>query len=414
MKQPLVATSRRLATLAIAAAAALLSACSSTPTAAPQKATGRYAFWPPPPSEPRIQFVTGYALAGDVKDGSRNNWERVLLGEKNERDTAIQKPYGVAAMNGKIYVCDIRAGGVVILDLAKSQARLIGMTGSQRMVLPVDVAVASDGEIFVADKSRGGVMVYGADERFRRSFDRPDFQPVGVAVFGDRLYVSNMTTQTVEVLDRRTGSLIQTIGTVGDDDGQFRLPLGVEVDPDGNLYVVDMMRCRMQVFNPEGQLINAVGQLGDTSGNFVRPKHVALDDDGISYVIDAAFNNVQMFDAAQQLLMHFGGPGSHPGAMDLPAGVAVMEGGAEHFANRIHPGFDARRLIIVTNQFGPHKVAVYAFGQRREGWSIESIHQSAQSLDPDEETEGPLLPGAAPLEDEDPSPHGDAPPPHSH
>jgi DNA-binding beta-propeller fold protein YncE len=223
---------------------------------------------------------------------------------------------------------------------------------------------------------------------------------VGVAVFADRVYVADMRTQLIHVLNKRTGAVIGTIGSVGDDDGQFRLPLGVDVDPDGNLYVVDMMRCRMQVFNPAGELINAVGQLGDTGGNFVRPKHVAVDDDGIAYVIDAAFNNVQMFDAAQQLLMHFGGPGSHPGSMDLPAGIAVLEDGVEYFKNLIHPGFDARRLIIVTNQFGERKVAIYAFGQRREGWSIQDLQRSAAEVDSDI-GDGAPVPGADPLLEDD-------------
>ena len=35
-------------------------------------------------------------------------------------------------------------------------------------------------------------------------------------------------------------------GSVGDEDGQFRVPLCVETDRDGNVFVSDMMRCRIQ------------------------------------------------------------------------------------------------------------------------------------------------------------------------
>jgi DNA-binding beta-propeller fold protein YncE len=396
---------RLFGSLRLASAIMLLSimvfggACSA-PAKAPQKATGRYAFWPSPPTEPRIQFVKAFGFASDVQQTGRGNWERLLLGKESEHDTPIQKPYGVAAIDGRIYVCDIRAGGVVVLDIPKKQARLIGMTGSQRLSLPVDIAIAPDGELFVADKNRGAIMVYSADERFRKSFERPGLQPVGVAVFGDRLYVANMATQTIEIMDRRTGDLIASFGTVGDDDGQFRLPLGVDVDPDGQVYVMDMMRCRLQVFTADGALINAVGQVGDTGGCFVRPKHLAVDNDGITYVVDAAFDNVQMFDAAQQLLMHFGSPGFHPGAMNLPAGICVLEDGVEHFRDLIHPGFDAQRLIIVTNQFGNAKVSVYAFGQRREGWSIDSLRASAEAVEPGT-GDGPALPAADPFPEDD-------------
>src|SRR5690606_31578464 len=123
-----------IAAAVLAAAVAILPGCSGAPSRATPAVTSRYTFLPALPTEPRIQFVSGYAFAEDVQDpSSRKGLERILLGEQGEQDTSIQKPYGVAALNGRIYVCDIRAGGVVILDLARRQARLIGMTGSQRM-----------------------------------------------------------------------------------------------------------------------------------------------------------------------------------------------------------------------------------------------------------------------------------------
>src|SRR5262249_49603141 len=148
--------------------------------------------------------------------------------------------------------------------------------------------------------------------------------------------------QRVEVFDRRDGQRLGSIGSVGDEDGQFRLPLGVSTDKDGNVYVADLMRCRVQKFGPDGKFISAMGQLGDYAGSFARPKYLAVDSEGILYIVDAAFQNVQMFDDQYRLLMHFGSAGTFPGALNLPAGIALSDD-VSLFADRLHPGFQARR-----------------------------------------------------------------------
>jgi hypothetical protein len=122
-----------------------------------------------------------------------------------------------------------------------------------------------------------------------------------------------------------------------------------------------------------GRLLQATGRISDTAGSFVRPKHIAIDSEGIVYVVDAAFDNVQMFNEEGHVLMFFGSGGGHPGSMDLPAGICVNEADLDLFRQYVHPAFEPRRLIVVTNQFGRHKVAVYAMGELREGATVQDL-----------------------------------------
>jgi DNA-binding beta-propeller fold protein YncE len=200
---------------------------------------------------------------------------------------------------------------------------------------------------------------------------------VGLEVHGDRLYVCNLAAQTVEIFDRHTGEAIGAFGGPGDEDGQFRVPLGIDIDKDGFVYVCDMMRCRLQKFTPDGELVGAVGALGDVAGSFSRPKQIAVDDDGIVYVVDASFNNVQMFNADFELLMAFGAAGTFPGAMNLPAGICVTSDSTSYFKDFAHPGFEISKVVLVTNQFGASKIAAYAFGSRREGWTVADLSSSS-------------------------------------
>ncbi len=54
-------------------------------------------------------------------------------------------------------------------------------------------------------------------------------------------------------------------GSGGDGDGEFSTPMGVEVDSDSNVFVVDLFNHRVQVFDPDGDFITEFGS--DSPGN---------------------------------------------------------------------------------------------------------------------------------------------------
>ena len=352
----------------------VLAGCGGTPSASTstnKAVTGTYAFWPQFPDEPRVQFVRSFKSSEDVSQRQASGFEKLVFGREAEATDLINKPYGVAMRGGTIYICDIRNDCVMAMDLRKQQSRILGTSGAALLKQPVGIAIAEDGELYIADADQGSILVFDASERYSRVMGVPKFKPGGIAVFGDRVYATNLTGQNVQVFDRRSGEPSGTIGSVGDADGQFRLPLGIATDSKGNIWVTDMMRCRIQKFSPDGKLITAFGELGDYRGSFARPKHIAVDSEDIVYVVDAAFQNVQMFDGQNRSLMHFGSSGDFPGAMNLPAGICVCEDSVDVVADRVHPGFAPKRLIVVTNQFGGEKVALYAVGQLKSGYTAK-------------------------------------------
>lgn len=341
---------------------------------------GSYSFWPVAPDMPRIQFVRSYRGSNDLTPRQSSGLESLVFGKEGAAEAEITKPYGVAMRAGKIYVCDMRGSTLVVLDLAKKQTRLVGSSGANRLNHPVAVTVAADGQIYVADNERGAIVAYDANERYLQTMGVPKFKPVSLAVSGEKVYACDMASQSVMIFDRASGKLLGQFGKVGDGDGEFRVPLGIAADKKGNVYVADMMRCRVQKFTGEGQFIAGVGTQGDYAGSFARPKHIAVDDDGILYVVDAAFQNVQMFDEQFRLLMSFGAVGNFPGSMDLPAGIAVCEDSTELFKDMLHPGFEAKRVVLVTNQFGNNRVAVYAMGQPAKGYTGADLSKSAAAV----------------------------------
>ncbi len=353
----------------------------SNPTKAPEAAKGRYVFWPAAPAEPRIQFIAGFNSSEDVSPSKSSGLDKIVFGEDINQTAYVNKPYGLAVRDGRIYVCDIRAKALVVMDLVQKQTRLVGVAGSNHLERPVAVAIADDGVVYVADLVLASIMVFDKSERFAGNFNIPKLKPAALAVRGDRLYVADMTRQQVLILDRRSGKELGAIGSVGDEPGQFRLPVGLTIDKEGNLYVVDTMRCNVQKFTADGAYLGAFGQAGDHAGAFARPKQIAVDSEGILYIVDAAFQNVQLFNDKFQMLMFFGAAGTFPGAMDMPIGIAVSDNGLEFFKDRIHPGFNAKRIVVVANQFGNSKISVYALGERKPEYKLADLHGVSVEFD---------------------------------
>jgi DNA-binding beta-propeller fold protein YncE len=383
--------------LAVSLALGLFSGCASAPTADTRTVSRNYAFWPNPPAEPRVQFLTSYQRASDLKTEKASGFSELLYGkETSPADLPISKPYGVAVWDARIYVTDLRGAGIVVLDLKKKQTRVMGATGADAVKRAADVFIGPDGTKYVADMGANAVKVFDANEKFVKSYGSADLNPVAVAVRGNEMYVCDAKAQKVKVLDTASGLVLRTIGEPGGEDGQFVFPIDVAIDPQGNVIVADTMKARVQKFTPAGELLLAFGRPGNRPGDFVRPKHIGTGADGSIFVVDASFNNVQVFDEAGQVMGFFGGAGGHPGNMNLPAGLAIVEAGIESLASSVHPDFQVERLAVVTNQFGPNKVSVYAVGHVMPGRSVGGINASRIEIKEGDGEPNPVKPLEAP------------------
>ena len=350
-----------------------LAGCISTPIVPEVKPKG-YSFWPAAPDEPRIQYLVSFNSSLDIAK-EQSGFERAVYGESVEA-YSLNKPYGARLWNGCIYVCDVRAAGVTILDLRLRQTRIMGGAGQIKIGKAVDLVIAPDGTKYVIDSVERAVMVFTPQERYRTMYRlSAEANPVGIALFGDRLYITDFKLAAVRVLDRNTGSEIMQIGSRGGEDGQFIGPLGVAVDRAGNIFVSDTLKCRVQKFSPDGTLLSAFGTTGNRPGQFVRPKYMAVGSDDQLHVVDAAFNNVQVFDPQGNVVGYYGGSGTFPGAMDLPVGIDVHETDFDLFAKFVHPAFEVERLILVASQFGDQKISIFAMGHLKPGSTIADTLQ---------------------------------------
>src|ERR1043165_6774264 len=82
-------------------------------------------FFPPAPELPRIQYLTHFSGLRDIE--TQSAFDRFVVGEK--QNLKLDKPYGVAIHDGKIYVCDTNATIAVFDIKARSFRTLKGAVG---------------------------------------------------------------------------------------------------------------------------------------------------------------------------------------------------------------------------------------------------------------------------------------------
>ena len=83
-----------------------------------------------------------------------------------------------------------------------------------------------------------------------------------------------------------SGDFLSQWGDEGDGEGQFRGPLGITVDRDENVYVIDSS-ARIQKFNASGNFLTQWGSRGGGEGQFRNPRGIAVDSEGNLYVADS-------------------------------------------------------------------------------------------------------------------------------
>lgn len=259
----------------------------------------------------------------------------MFTGQDEKPITAIVKPGGVAARNGRVFVVDTVGRSVVTFDIPRRRLFRFGYRQPNNLHHPTDVAVDQQGKVYVTDSKLKRVLVFDQLGLYITAIGHPgDFErPVGVAVSpdGQRIYVVDRGTVEGEqhqvVVFDAAGTRLKVIGSRGSAPGLFNGPVAAAVGKDGVLHVLDSGNFRVQMFTPDGEFVRAFGGVGNGFGQFARPRGIAVDGEGNIFVTDAGFGNFQIFDSSGQLLLAVGKLArvDGRGRYALPAGIAVDE-----------------------------------------------------------------------------------------
>jgi outer membrane protein assembly factor BamB len=179
------------------------------------------------------------------------------------------------------------------------------------LVEPPRFGIDAADNLYVPDD--GQIKVFPPDGMFLRSFGVGDLDvPIDAAVDANgNVFVSDAARNEVLVFDP-TGALIGSWGSFGGNPGQFRAADVLELDNQGNLYVVDFDNQRIQKFavtlppleptptaspTASNSLATFVWQVGQGDEPPTQPEGIAIAPDGALWIVDSKAKQVHQFDA---------------------------------------------------------------------------------------------------------------------
>ena len=140
--------------------------------------------------------------------------------------------------------------------------------------------------------------------------------PHDVAISSDGLiYVADWGKSRVVVFDQQNGNAIRSFGGEGPGHGQFSLPTGITFGADDTLYVSDTGNNRVQQLTTDGNFVRSFGaeavepMVGsdewvvldeaapnDQNPQLNAPRHCALSTDNKLFVCDTGNHQIVVFD----------------------------------------------------------------------------------------------------------------------
>lgn len=243
----------------------------------------------------------------------------------------LKSPDGVAVdqSTGNIYVSDtgnhrgvvFNSSGRFLFKFGERKAK-VGIE-KKKLFFPLGLAVAKNGDIYVASTMASQVSVFDRRGRFKKeiTLDRP----IRIKIFNDKLYVT--TPGQIWVTDPK-GKILKRWGTKGKDPGQFEFPNGIDMDKQGNLFVSDSENMRIQILDKKGNLVGGLGEppksMSDVDRLFGLGAGLALDQRQRIYVADAFHHAIRVFSHDGDDLGEFGREGTEDGLFRYPSDIAYM------------------------------------------------------------------------------------------
>ena len=271
-----------------------------------------------------------------------------------------------------IFERSIYSSADVIRDDGKTDFRRL-VTGEKKvgegLAKPYGIAV-HQGRVFVTDTIKRVVMVFDFPQGIYREIGAQAEgglrMPLGVDVDGaGNVYVADGGTHRVSVYGD-DGKFLRHVGS----PEVLKRPAGIAVDQAGTrVYVVDIggidsMDHGVLVFNAKtGAHLNTIGKRGDGNGEFNLPRDVAVGKDGLLYIVDGGNFRIQVMRQDGSFVRSFGTVGRQGGQFSRPKEIAIDSAGNVYVVDTAFGNFqiftsDGKLLLDVggrSNSDGPAK-----------------------------------------------------------
>jgi DNA-binding beta-propeller fold protein YncE len=140
------------------------------------------------------------------------------------------------------------------------------------------------------------------------------------------LYVIDSSSRNIRKFTPE-GRIVTSWGLKKKELNDIKEPRGIAVDGKGFIYVTDVKRHQLFKFNKDGDLVYKKGSQGNGNDEFQYPDAVAVDFDDNVYVLDRGNSRVKKYSSDGKVMKVWGSRGRGEGQFLLPADLAVGSAG---------------------------------------------------------------------------------------
>ncbi len=293
-------------------------------------------------------------------------------------DKLLSQPFGVAFVDGRLYVGQMGKGNVIVMDGNGNYLQTVGVKGRGwgQLNSTGGIDVDANGNVYVADPTHAKVVVF--DKAGRPLQEIPIKYPLVPRVFeGRRLYVASF--DSIKVLAIPGYQQLSAWGQRGRGDADFDFPNGLVVTDGGNtIYVSDGNNMRLKKLDKNGEKVWIVGRppkdMNDSSRLFGLPGGMVLVGN-VLYVTDPLDGTIHLFRAGDgSQIGEVGESGAGDGQFSYPSQIAWM--GGKRFA---------------VTEWGNDRVQIVDIDPK----GVEAAAADAPSLAPSETSNALPAPGAS-------------------
>lgn len=223
---------------------------------------------------------------------------------------SIVHPLSIAVdRENKIYLLERSSNKIIVFDSNEKYLRNIDIRSLPAVGRPVSMAIDRlNSRLLLADGTTKKIYVLDLSGKLLFSFgggggtDGQFNLPISIAINSKgQIIVADAFDANVQIFDS-TGRFVRRFGRRGDAPGDFQLLKSVAVDSFDNIYVVDGRAHSVFIFNDNGELLLSLGGFYAVAasgkiapGGFSVPVAIDMDSTGRMYVVDQLNSRIQVF-----------------------------------------------------------------------------------------------------------------------
>jgi len=269
-----------------------------------------------------VFFTSLLLLLGQASDA----FEIIEASPVAEVEAGMRMPTDAAfGETGVLYVLDGYQNRIVARS-PEGKIEILQPEGPCALNRPLGIA-AHKGLIYVADTGNHRVCELDAEGGCLRSIEvttkdgESPFLPTDIDIEGGSAVVTDRGSNRLHLYLYPTLEPLQRVGEFGEKGGSLNGPYLLALRQ-GRIYVTDMMNGRLVQLTGGGLFIMDLAERGVREGQFIRPKGVAVGPRDRVFVSDSTMGVVQVFDTEFRYQGTVGSRGK-PLEFQHPAGLAA-------------------------------------------------------------------------------------------